>query len=352
MAMTEGELAKLKRPELQKIAKLYAVKANKKNADIIKDLLQHFSSLNEQRNNISVTPQPKTEEENPIEITINNNDNIVVQKPKLPIPEIIHNFEQPKSKKSVRIDSEITIKNVQGTKIPKLHVCQLKDEKPRSAAKDKFQRIHNRSFNKMESIDDYIKKKTDRANFLKSSVKAVASDVLDVLSTFKKSHNTPKTPRNATSSKPTHTPKTNFTPRANFMSKEKKSATSRVSTLDLSSAKSKVNSWHKDRTASRKTVFDFRSPLTKLDIPKKTPNKFDLKESLKKPLSYKPHRGKLLGMEKKYFNKENAAEPRRTDVKTMKRTQDVKREERRATMKNSRLISKQKLLDRRRGIVS
>eukprot|EP00795_Rhopilema_esculentum_P013515 gene13515-4396_t len=287
MAMTEGELAKLKRPELQKIAKLYAVKANKK-----------------------VTPQPKTEEENPIEITINNNDNIVVQKPKLPIPEIIHNFEQPKSKKSVRIDSEITIKN---------------DEKPRSAAKDKFQRIHNRSFNKMESIDDYIKKKTDRANFLKSSVKAVASDVLDVLSTFKKSHNTPKTPRNATSSKPTHTPKTNFTPRANFMSKEKKSATSRVSTLDLSSAKSKVNSWHKDRTASRKTVFDFRSPLTKLDIPKKTPNKFDLKESLKKPLSYKPHRGKLLGMEKKYFNKENAAEPRRTDVKTMKRTQDVKR---------------------------
>ena len=60
---------------------------------------------------LKVTPQPKTEEEKPIEVTINNEDNIVVQKPKLPLPEIARGSEQPKSKKSVKIDAEITIKN-------------------------------------------------------------------------------------------------------------------------------------------------------------------------------------------------------------------------------------------------
>ena len=47
-------------------------------------------------------------------------------------------------------------------------------------------------------------------------------------------------------------------------------------------------------------------------------NKFDLQQSLKKPLGYKPHRGKLRTLGETYLQKKENIERRHIGVKDMK----------------------------------
>lgn len=70
------------------------------------------------------------------------------------------------------------------------------------------------------------------------------------------------------------------------------------------------------------TIVIIRSPVPKLNFPKESSatKRFDLKESLKKPLSYKPHRGKLRGFDQTYIHKEKHAEQRKIGVKSIARS--------------------------------
>eukprot|EP00112_Aurelia_sp_Birch-Aquarium-sp1_P001499 Seg1160.14 transcript_id=Seg1160.14/GoldUCD/mRNA.D3Y31 product="Nucleolar and spindle-associated protein 1" protein_id=Seg1160.14/GoldUCD/D3Y31 len=327
--MEEEQLKTLSRKNLQQLAKARGIKANKKNAELIKELLEYTKE--EKPNSIEVEYG---------EITENNIETDSTKTEELPAKCNTTGVTNPRLTSSPENTDKAMEKKIPArreTKIPKL-AGGIKKERKRDWSK-----IHDKSFGRMESIDDYIKKKQERASKLKFSLKTVAKDALDVLSTMKMTHNTPKTPKPEVPSSSKKVAYQKATPKYSFQNKTHNlSIQNATPKSGCRTIKAKVDSWHTERTVSRKTMFDFRSPSRN--------TKFDLKESLKKPLGYKPHTGKLRTLGQTYVNKKENIERRHVGVKDMKGAVD-RRIERRACTKENRSNAKSKMLQKRRGIV-
>ncbi|KAG9274918.1 nucleolar and spindle-associated protein 1 [Astyanax mexicanus] len=285
-------------------------------------------------------------------------------------------------------------------RIPRHEGLLKKTKAPLRPTTPNFKKLHEAHFNKMESIDSYVQRKNKQMDALRSSVKELKAQ----------SENSAKKPGDAkiqakppASRAPLFSPglqerkptseKHRFTPILVNRSAKKNSVPFRPAVLSVNKINVRFSEATQDNEHKRSLVKTpaRMSPMvpltptpgrksdvrTKPEINKnaaavnKTPgvtpfvfsgttptpstnkkNAFDLKASLSRPLTYKPHTGKLKPFVE---TKENAALNKSQTIpshqKNYKQHQVQTREERRIKHTQGRRQKKETLLDARRGLV-
>jgi len=299
------ELNTLKRADLQKLAKLHGIKANKKNAAIIKDLVECFNQqLSEEHVHAAPLIKPAETVKDICAAQSNDATFAVIDKISMQCGKSDAKTESPKQVASI-LQPAASAAKIPASKTPVAKAPAAKT--PRSIDSDKkpinFKQIHQKYFERMESIDDYIAKKRQRAKQLRFTVKEAANDAVEVLSSMKRSHDTPR----------------------NTVKDGKLSKIPRLQCKSID-VKAKVDSCH--ARGSQNKLFGLRSPPPFEGLKSNSAvKKFNLEESLKKPLTYKPHSGKLRGLNERYTHADERLTQRHVNVKTMKRSQVDKRME-------------------------
>nr|CAB3264524.1 nucleolar and spindle-associated protein 1-like [Phallusia mammillata] len=225
-----------------------------------------------------------------------------------------------------------------------------------SASKGMFTKTHKKGFGKLESIDDYQKRKTERAEMLLGSGRK--RDVLSRLSKPKTPNTkivrpnilTPVNNRKVTQNRKSSTlkPTVNLSMgiNTNFGRKSSKLVTPKKVAVTFAKTPTKVaitkTPAERTKRPSRVSLTPFKSNLP--STPASTRKNFDLQESLKKPLKYVPHKGPL----KKY------EDPAKTSLqerfKKAKNPKITTRDKRRQDREKMRSNTKSSLMMKRRGI--
>lgn len=193
-------------------------------------------------------------------------------------------------------------------------------KKPLTPGGKDWARIHQRNFEKFDSIDVYLNKKKRRAEEITASVKKAKNILAEVQAsvTKLKSHKTPtgenmvKKPRDVSSNKTTpFKPTVVNLSEANFnfggvkcpKTVPRISPKSVVSSVMKKSTPNAVRRKSTSNTAAKKpltTPFKFTGALNvTVNRTQSVQKKFDLQASLAKPLTWKPHRGKLKAFHEK-----------------------------------------------------
>jgi len=361
MFYTKEELQSLNRKELQKLCKQFAIKANKKNCELVSDLVEYFSRLQEEAKTLTEDLELKQwmsedEETSATEKAESNKqmkDNLMKE---------VEKRANEKLSKIPRFQAEGTIASTASPSSRKLQISQQKQ------------------FKKMDSIDVYLEKKKNRMKYQMNYHTKLKKQAEYNLKRMKLSHNTPKadtaniTARKSKGSTPVATKTTKRASTASF--KVDKEVTFNF-TSKLKSPKPVLKESNLNKSAisssyikpTRKSfknvsILDTKSPGVKTtsssSATKKTPAKFDLQASLKKRLSYKPHSGKLKGSyiadkssgANTTFNANSTftLSPRKDAKQLSKPKAKAKRENRRNEATKRRDNKRADALSKRRGI--
>eukprot|EP00794_Sanderia_malayensis_P019613 gene19613-21544_t len=343
--MDVESLNALKRTQLQSLAKKHGIKANQKNSDIIRKLLQKDKSQNEliKVDRQTLPSETTNDKRKSLEIIKRRDKSLGKSMVLTPItkqnrtPVVVQ--EKLSTKKE---NSKPAEKNIKGLATKPSKTCIPKLNSSAYKKKINWEAIHQNCFAKMESIGDYMEKKQKRKEQLKSDVENATQNAQNVLAQMKNTHNTPqsKTPG-----------RNNLTQVKRIMNTPSsiKGNLPRLVTKTSTVGILKRPTLPTSNSAVKPQKMPFKFNCCQLNATTVTPGKFDLKESLKRPLSYQPHAGKLKSFQDKYICKERAAEKRRVDVKTIQKKQT--RDDRRMAVNDRRNKAKSTAMDRRRGIV-
>nr|XP_026692451.1 nucleolar and spindle-associated protein 1-like isoform X3 [Ciona intestinalis] len=418
--MENVNLHELKRSALQKLAKQYGVKANIKNQKIIEQLTAIFSSGKENlspinRSNGEIqsdttddsmsdqmsfrTPENKSENDisgcqlldsiKPIwdDLSDENMDSSVeeekkenttpisteVQENKNHVTPKVSNVEHHKiqSSSTTKKEKTVTIQSVSMTQkvtsvgktassIPKFAVAGLTV----TNSSKKWSKVHEKRFDQMESIDDYQRRKKERADRLlgtgdkKRTLERLAQPKLKT--PVSKRKQTLFSPANV--SKPKRATRTavhivkpsTFKPSSvsinqintNF-SKTSRLVTPKKVNVTFGKTPKSSRKVSKDTTLKTPTSKPSLTPMRKSCATPQSARKsgFNLVESLKKPLTWKPHKGPL-----KKFSDSTTKPTFETRVKNHKQVKVTTRESRRDAVRSGRKSAKDAALMKRRGI--
>ncbi|XP_077395835.1 nucleolar and spindle-associated protein 1 isoform X3 [Festucalex cinctus] len=223
-----------------------------------------------------------------------------------------------------------------------------------------FQKLHEAHFNKMESIDEYVQRKTNKRK-MEQEVKAAKATRESLFSPAPyRDKNTLLQNKMAETKKDVFKPSVLSTRRINVRFSEampdnehKRSLVKTPARMSLAMA----TSTPKKQTPGIKNMASSNSSFVFTGNTSATPGTqkkaiFDLKASLSRPLTYKPHTGKLKPFgdckDDTAANKSLVAESRK---KNYKQHRMQTREERRAKHAEERKEKKSNLLCARRGLV-
>ncbi|XP_076817652.1 nucleolar and spindle-associated protein 1-like isoform X2 [Clavelina lepadiformis] len=245
---------------------------------------------------------------------------------------------------------------------------------------NKFAKAHEKNFNKMESIDDYQRRKEERAAKLfgsnqkrqmisrlaqpKTKTPVIAKPVTRPKPNFmsplnKKENSQPrrKSAKPQSIFKPTvfSTSKidTNFSKPSRLVTPKKVSVTfakspnkqkKRQVTPKTPAATSTPSGSTTRKSSQRTSLTPFRTANT----PQSKKNAFNLEESLKKPLTWVPHKGPIKSYKE---TASNPTQPFKERIKNIKNPKVTTRDKRRVDKKKTRDTKKSSAMMRRRGIV-
>ncbi|KAM4723374.1 nucleolar and spindle-associated protein 1 isoform 2-T2 [Anableps anableps] len=297
--------------------------------------------------------------------------------------------QQPdsKDKAPVHAEAEKAPKVVKGGKIPRYQGLQQKSKTLLKPTTPNFKKLHEAQFNKMESIDSYVQRKTKQIETYKNPVKDLKNSARNTMfspvpvnktSAEEKRRHTLLSASKIPSKKPAGKDDGLFRP--SVLSARRINVRFSEATLDNEFKRSLVktparmspcvaSSTPQKQTAdagkptlvkssgfsAQKTPgpFVFTGNTSALGTPgtQKKPA-FDLKASLSRPLTYKPHKGKLKpfgdAKENAAGNKSVISNPRQEGYKQPK---IQSREDRRTKQMESRKQKKASMLGARRGLV-
>lgn len=395
-----NELGGMKRPELQKLCKSVGIKANSKTLQLMEELKVYALKISDRAEDFSVelgkesrtADCTETEEavKDPETTNFNHkNDN---------------DGDSYKKELMDQLEKKVEEKMPAECKIPRFVQFLGKESSAGETNKtpaNKWNKIHKQQFEKMDSIDVYLEKKRKRmegfnqsvkkakiaANSCKEEKENIISSARESTGPKRKSHGKPA----EVTFKPTITtiaksstfvfgspaPKPFFQPANKAATKSDKLklkspkvfkpispgcasnsvkpktplARKSLPTADVKESKSKTpaNPLRKSTAATPFRFLPANAPNVTTPTPRK---KFDLQASLAKPLSYKPHTGKL----KPISSYKEQCRPTISHTKLKNHKVDVKsvkvtsREERRKKDSKSRENSRANNFSRRRGL--
>ncbi|XP_007543211.1 nucleolar and spindle-associated protein 1 isoform X1 [Poecilia formosa] len=297
---------------------------------------------------------------------------------------------QPDSevKAPVLAETEKALKVAKGGKIPRYQGLQQKSKTLLKPTTPNFKKLHEAQFNKMESIDCYVQRKTKQIETYKNPVKDLKKNSARVtMFSPAPSNKTPAEEKRRhtllsaskiPSKKPAQKEDGPFRP--SVLSARRVNVRFSEATLDNEFKRSLVKTPARmspcvASSTPRKPTADAGKPAvakSSASSAQKTPGPFiftgntsalgtpgtqkkpafDLKASLSRPLTYKPHKGKLKpfgdAVENAAGNKSAIANPRKDGYKQPK---IQSREDRRTKQVESRKQKKENLLGARRGLV-
>lgn len=294
MFYSKEELQTLPRKNLQKLCKQFSIKANKKNNELVSDLVEYFAKLQQQEQELKndLATEWLSEEEGETSQSSQDLKN-----------ELMKEVEKRANEKL--------------SKIPRFYADNVTIPDLLSPATQQLKSAQKKHLNKMESIDVYLEKKRSRTQYQLSYHNKLKEKAQENLKKMKLSHNTPKTVvsdqnkqnkegtplvNRSKAVRKSTTFKVDKEVSFNFVSKLKSPTKVFKPTLkekNINVEQPKANprkSVQFSKTENRKSSISAKSPAMKFgnsSAQKKTPAKFDLQASLKKRLSYKPHTGKL-----------------------------------------------------------
>ncbi|CAG5866781.1 unnamed protein product [Menidia menidia] len=305
-------------------------------------------------------------------------------------PQTISSEQQPSIKEEAPICSETekAPKVTYAGKIPRYQGLQLKTKNLPKQVTPNFKKLHEAQFNKMESIDTYVQRKTKQIGTYKSSVKEqkransgvapLFSPIpLDKKPTVEKSRHTLLSTSKAPPQKPAGKEVAPFRPsvlstrRINVRFSEAthhielkkslvKTPARKLLAVTSSTPKQTAEGWKPSSVkaatfSAQKTPGPFvftgnTSAVTTPGTQKK--QSFDLKASLSRPLTYKPHKGKLKPFGEAQENAVgNKSVLSNTHQESYKNHKVQSRDDRRAKKVEDRKQKKQSILGARRGLV-
>ncbi|KAB5582156.1 hypothetical protein PHYPO_G00183940 [Pangasianodon hypophthalmus] len=294
---------------------------------------------------------------------------------------------------AVAEESDKDVVKKTGGKIPR-HEGLMKKKAALRPTTPNFKKLHEAHFNKMESIDSYLQRRNKQMEVLRASVKDLKAQSENGI---KKSADT------KTRAKPPLSRASLFSPGMAEKKAEKRRVTQApagkpamkdsapfrptvlsANKINVRFSKTTQDNEHKRSLVKTPARMSPMLPLTPTPARKsevhanrnaapvnKTPgltpfvfsgasgtpgtnkkNTFDLKASLSRPLTYKPHKGKLKPFGATQENAElNKAQTLPSHQKNYKQHQVQTRDERRVKHKQDRRQKKEKMLDARRGLV-
>lgn len=356
MFYTKEELQSLTRKELQKLSKQFGIKANRKNCELVSDLVEYFDQLQNEAKSLSEDLELKqwisdddeptktltTELQQQQDILSDDQEEEAKEEDGTAVTNKSADAKQMKEDLMKEVEKRA---NANLTKIPRFCASQVTTSM--SPASQNLKASQNKQFRKMDSIDVYLEKKRKRTAYQMNCQTKLKEKTEESLKKMKLSHNTPQQTKNITTRKsrgntPLPPKKNDIKPPAraaagtsfkvdkevsfNFVSKLKtpKPITATVkpvlkekndkqvtvaggvgkenirkSSVQFNKSINMNKSMNKSiiRKSGVSFMADTKSPSVKFgavsSATKKTPAKFDLQASLKKRLSYKPHTGKL-----------------------------------------------------------
>ncbi|XP_028403055.1 nucleolar and spindle-associated protein 1-like [Dendronephthya gigantea] len=371
MDYTIDELHAMKRIDLQKLCKQFGIKANIKTEKMVEELSKHSKPRNlqnEQSN--SIRPSDETVLKEPdIAEGIKDDQSEVEETQNI----------RKKEEKETRATKRKSGRKVKApSKIPRRHEkknenikfeCNTpktnengKSKTPKNNAPKDWTKIHQRQFDKMDSLDVYLTKKRKRAEDLSCSAKKVNLVSAEEKSTTEnkviqrpKPQPTKPTPVNKPKIEVVVTPK----PEAETLANKKRL------TFNFFPS-TKENPIRTPRAGKRRTTLTDTEPrqatpfrLTTNTMPFGSPTprkKFDLQASLAKPLRYKPYTGKLPtppyaknSPKIVSVKKANAPKTHQRDIKAVK---TKTRKDRRMQQMKSQSRARESAVSRRRGLMN
>ncbi|CAB1335659.1 unnamed protein product [Coregonus sp. 'balchen'] len=245
-------------------------------------------------------------------------------------------------------------------KIPR-HEGLLKRTKPMlKPTTPNFRKLHEEHFKRMESIDSYVERKTKQMGSFRNSVNELKSSTSSRAPLFSPASQKPATDRHRLTQVSASKPATDKRRLSARKHPQKDTVVPfRPTVLSARRINVRFSQATQDNEHKRSMVKTPARMSTRVDLltPGKETKKanFDLKASLSKPLSYKPHKGKL-----KPFGvtKENTVDQSMTSQsmtvpshqKNYKQHQVQTREERRTKQTEVRKRKKEEMLGARRGL--
>ncbi|MCI4376878.1 hypothetical protein PGIGA_G00193350 [Pangasianodon gigas] len=324
------DLDSMKYAELQQLAKSVGLKANTKADKLLKVLKWHFERKESSENDDAKSPGE--EEEDGGKRSSKRRKVSSAKDTETPAPEM---KSESADDNAVAEESDKDVVKKTGGKIPR-HEGLMKKKAALRPTTPNFKKLHEAHFNKMESIDSYLQRRNKQLEVLRNSVKDLKAELVN---SIKESADT------KTRAKPPVSRASLFSPGMAEKKAEKKrrvtrapagkpamkgSAPFRPSILSANKINVRFSQTTQDNEHKRSLVktparMSPMLPLTPTPARKsevhanknaapvnKTPgltpfvfsgasgtpasnkkNTFDLKASLSRPLTYKPHKGKL-----------------------------------------------------------